>query len=128
MKKYKLALIGSRTFVDYEYFKKTVLYYYRPEQIACVVSGGANGADKLAESFANEFDLPLNVYKADWKRLKLRAGYERNITLIENSDCVIAFWDQVSNGTKHSIGLARKSNLPIVVVDTNERIPLNYFS
>ena len=34
----------------------------------------------------------------------------RNEDIVGNCEYLIAFWDGQSNGTKHSIGLAKKTN------------------
>jgi predicted Rossmann fold nucleotide-binding protein DprA/Smf involved in DNA uptake len=45
----KVAVIGSRSFNDYEKLKDTLSKI----SISLLVSGGANGADKLGEQYAN---------------------------------------------------------------------------
>lgn len=51
----KLAIVGSRNFVDYQKFKNFVEAaletWGTPEQI---ISGGATGADTLARRFAKD--------------------------------------------------------------------------
>jgi hypothetical protein len=76
--------------------------------ISWVVSGGAPGADSLAEKWAKENKKMLTIYPADWLNLGKRAGYVRNTDIVKNSDMIIAFWDGNSKGTKHTIGLAQK--------------------
>jgi len=76
--------------------------------ISWVVSGGAPGADSLAEKWAKENKKMLTIYPADWLNLGKRAGYVRNTDIVKNSDMIIAFWDGKSKGTKHTIGLAQK--------------------
>lgn len=98
----KIAVIGSRNFKDYELMKIT-LDEVRPQLI---ISGGARGADTLAEKYAKENGIPTLIFLADWNRYGKSAGYRRNVDIIANADCVVAFWDGVSKGTKHSIDLA----------------------
>ena len=76
---------------------------------ACVtiISGGAKGVDTAAEQAAVEFDLSLKVWKADWATYGKRAGMVRNRQIVDDADCVIAFWDGFSSGTKHTIEEAR---------------------
>ena len=50
----KLAIVGSRDFTDYERFKEAVLqtllnWNVNKTDIEYIVSGGAKGADTLAE-------------------------------------------------------------------------------
>lgn len=114
----KIALIGSRTFTDYDLLKNTVTAYLAEnEQTAThIVSGGAKGADTLAEQFALEKQLKMIVFKPDWKQFGKRAGYVRNTDIIENADIVFAFWDGTSRGTKDSIDKAKTLNKQLITI------------
>lgn len=81
-----------------------------------IVSGGAIGADKLAEKYANENKYEKIIFKPDWKRYGNGAGAVRNREIINEADIVIAFWDGESKGTKNSIDIAQKYNKKIIVV------------
>ena len=94
----KVAVVGSRTFSDYELLKKTL----DGMEIDILVSGGAEGADKLAEIYSEEKDIPIVVIKPEWKKYGRGAGIIRNTLIIKNSDHVVAFWDFESKGTRDS--------------------------
>lgn len=118
----KVAVIGSRTFKDRDLMFTTL------DQIAgisTVVSGGAPGADRLAEEYAKTRKLNLTVHLAEWNNIEhpeatvrvkfgrkydANAGYRRNKTIVNESDLVVAFWDGKSNGTNHAMKYARKIN------------------
>jgi len=102
----KVGIVGSREFKNYELFSDIMKQYL--SDISWVVSGGAPGADSLAEKWANENKKMLTIYPADWFNLGKKAGYIRNTGIVKNSDMIIAFWDGKSKGTKHTIGLAQK--------------------
>ena len=53
----RIAVIGSRSFNDYDLLRDTIISKFNPSDILEVVSGGARGADKLGEQFAQEFGL-----------------------------------------------------------------------
>lgn len=112
-----IAIIGSRNFTDFELLSSTILSYLSENELTAtsVVSGGAKGADTLAEKFALENHLKITVFKPDWKQFGKRAGFIRNTLIIENSDIVFAFWDGISNGTKDSIDKAEKLGKEVVV-------------
>lgn len=118
-----IAIIGSRSFHNYELVKSTVNDYVHQNtiKIHCIVSGGAKGADTLAQKFALEYQLDMIVYKPDWKRFGKRAGFIRNTEIIENSDVVIAFWDGSSNGTKDSITKAKQKNKIVIVIIVSDQ-------
>lgn len=98
------AIVGSRTFTDYDFLKKTLNDYRAGNDlIGGIVSGGAAGADRLAERYAGESRIPIEIIKPDWKKYGRGAGLLRNTAIIEQADVVFAFWDGKSRGTRDSI-------------------------
>lgn len=110
----RLAIIGSRSFSDYELLKENVLKSF--PNVLLIVSGGAKGADKLGEKLADELGLKTEIYLPNWARYGKGAGLVRNELIIKNSEGVIAFWDGLSKGTKKSIEISRNLKKKIVVV------------
>jgi hypothetical protein len=111
----KLAIVGSRSFSDYALLEKTVLDLIPLEEISLIVSGGAKGADSLAEEFAKKWNIETLVFKPNWTDYGKQAGFLRNVKIVENADVVVAFWDGESPGTKSSINLAKKKNKKLLV-------------
>ena len=121
----KMAIVGSRSFDDFDYLQWVLDYvleietskigvYWQWESVE-VVSGGARGSDRLAEMFANKRKLGLTVFSADWDKYGRSAGYRRNKRIVDYADIIIAFWDSKSKGTKHTINLARKQGKPTFI-------------
>ena len=110
----KLSVIGSRNFENYEILANEILKLNL--KISSIISGGAKGADTLAERWANENNIPIILYKPDWKKYGRAAGLRRNENIIESCDFCLAFWDGKSKGTKFSIDLCKKLKKPIKVV------------
>jgi len=108
----KVAVIGSRNFNDYKLLSETLDII---NDIDLIVSGGAKGADSLAEEYAFNNNIDTLVFKPDWKKYGRGAGIIRNKTIIENSDIVVAFWDSKSRGTKNSIDTARKLGKKVII-------------
>ena len=109
----KIAVIGSRSFADYELLKKTL---NEITGITKVISGGAKGADSLAEQWAKENQIETAIYKPDWAKYGRGAGVVRNRLIIEDCDLCIAFWDGESKGTKSSIDHFKKLNKKLTIV------------
>ena len=109
----KIAVIGSRNFADYELLKKTLSEI---TGITKVISGGAKGADSLAEQWAKENEIETVIYKPDWAKYGRGAGVVRNRLIIEDCDLCIAFWDGESKGTKSSIDHCKKLNKKLTIV------------
>lgn len=106
------AVIGSRSFQDYEYLKA----YLEQFPMSHIVSGGACGADSLAERYAKERNIMYTCISPDYKRYGRGAPIVRNKEIIGMAECCIAFWDGESKGTKHALGLAEKAGVPVKVV------------
>lgn len=112
----KMAIVGSRTFNDYDLLLKKCLDLVLQYKIKTIVSGGARGADSLAKKFANRYNLEFKEYLPDWNKNGRAAGMIRNRLIIEEADVVVAFWDGKSSGTKHSISLAHEEYKETFVV------------
>jgi YspA, cpYpsA-related SLOG family len=108
------AVIGSRSFNDYRKLKAICKKMISPKDT--IISGGASGADHMAKLYAQENQINYIEYPANWTLHGKRAGFLRNITIIENSNMVIAFWDGTSKGTEHSINLAKQQKKPTFII------------
>lgn len=115
-----LAIVGSRSFTDYTLLKHTLEDLY-PDRtnITEIVSGGARGADMLAERYAKEYGIRMIRLSPRWITDKVynpRAGFERNEQIVKRVDHVIAFWDGKSTGTRDSINHAKRLKRRLDVV------------
>ena len=110
----KIAIIGSRDFTDRNLLNSTLEPY--KSKITLVVSGAARGADKLGEQWAIDNDIETLIFPADWDNHGKAAGFIRNQDIIKNCDGAVAFWDHISNGTRHSISLCEKYNKPCKII------------
>ena len=108
----KVAVIGSRSFKDYERLKKVLDTF---PKIDLIVSGGAKGADYLAEMYAYENNIPKKIFRPYWDKYGQVAGFRRNKDIVDEADIIDAFWDSKSRGTKHSIDYANKKNKKLII-------------
>ena len=118
MRKYRIIIAGGRDFDDYEMLDKRVraIIYDLPQEEIEIVSGGARGADALGERFADAHDLAMVRFPADWDKHGKAAGHIRNAQMADYGTHLIAFWDEVSRGTKNMIENARKRGLQVRVI------------
>jgi hypothetical protein len=107
----KVAVIGSRTFNDYESVKDKLDSI---SDITLIVSGGAMGADTLGERYARENGISTVIFKPDWSKGR-GAGFLRNTDIINEADIVVAFWDGKSRGTLDSIKKAEKQGKKVLI-------------
>ena len=106
-----LAIVGSRGFTNYPLLCRTMKDLCKTHKIGTIISGGASGADRLAERYANEFQVPIIVLKPVWRKngvYNAGAGKERNTEIIALADYVLAFWDGRSAGTRDTITKTRR--------------------
>ncbi len=96
-----IAIVGSRDFNDYELLKAEM----NKVEIKKIVTGGAKGADQLAENYAREHNIPVEVFKPDWK-----LGRHAGILL------ACDFWNGQSKGTLSTINHAKKLGKQVLIV------------
>lgn len=87
-----------------------------------VITGGASGADRLAEDCAGELLLDRRTYSVsrdEWEKHGKAAGPMRNQRMIDSGpDLVIAFRvPGRSRGTDDCVRRARAAGVPVEVVD-----------
>ena len=106
----KVAVVGSRVLTVNDLGK------YLPEETTEIISGGAKGIDACAREYALAHGIKLTEFKPDYARYGRKiAPLKRNITIIENADIVIAFWDGKSSGTKFVIENSRSLGVEVKV-------------
>jgi len=105
----RVAVVGSRG------LQVENLGDYLPPETTEIISGGAKGVDASARDYALRNGLKLTEYLPDYSRYRRAAPLKRNITIIENADLVLAFWDGTSRGTKYVIDNCKKRNIPVKI-------------
>ena len=114
----RVIIAGTREFVNYEFLKERIDNLRKDHglYISQIVCGMARGVDLLGKRYAEENGIPVDEYPANWKPngvFDRTAGYQRNLKMAENADCLIAFWDCKSPGTKHMLDIANAKRLEI---------------
>lgn len=103
----RVAVIGSRNLTIFN------LGDYLPPDTTEIISGGAKGIDTCARNYAKANDIKLTEFLPEYSKYGRKAPLNRNITIIESSDLVLAFWDGVSKGTKFVINYSKSHGIPI---------------
>lgn len=143
----KLGFTGSRTWNDYETFKDIMDNFINcPDQIH--INGMCKkGLDDMANLYADENNIKVIKYPADWNNIDLdqtgrrepvvvtvnrfgtpydqNAGYERNHDIVEQCDILLSFCKKKSKGTTHCTDLALKTyNKPVImfIIDKDDNI------
>ena len=118
----KVIVAGSRDFEDYALLKKFLdkLVIFRSD-FTEIVSGTARGADKLGERYAQEHNLAIKRFPADWEKYGKAAGHIRNRQMAEYADACVVFWDGQSKGSANMVKVALELKLPLVIVNYQSR-------
>lgn len=109
----RIAIIGSRSITEQEYPK---LCSQIPVGASEIISGGARGADALAERYAQEQDIPFFKFLPQYEKFGKQAPLKRNLQIIERADYVIALWDGTSRGTAQVIAECMMHSIAIKVI------------
>ncbi len=109
----KVAIIGSRncgcmTVQD--------ILPYVPQNCSEIVSGGARGIDTLAQQTAKRLNLPFRCYEPDYLMFGRFAPLKRNVSIVDYSDYVLAFWDMRSSGTRYVLAYCLKCEKPFKII------------
>lgn len=115
MGNYRLMIAGSRSITEFD------ISQYIPEKVNLIITGGANGVDKLAEQYADKNRISKVILYPDYSYYGKRAPLERNKSMVDISDEVLAVWDGQSHGTKQTIDYAKKKGKKITVVHIKQK-------
>lgn len=111
----KVIIAGSRTINNIHKLLNALEKCPFCDDIKEIVSGTAQGVDKLGEQYAKGLDIPIKQFPANWKAYGRSAGFIRNCEMAEYADALIAVWDGKSRGTKHMIDKAKELKLKVFV-------------
>lgn len=115
----KLLITGSRKFNNKEEFDDVMNQV--DGDIELIIHGGAQGADILAEKYAEEYNINSKVVRPVNKRIPSHYLH-RNAEMVAICDEVIAFWDGESRGTKFTIDYAQARGKPLTIYRTDLKL------
>jgi len=114
------GVIGSRTWDNEAVVFSILDGGYAKGKIAKIVSGGAKGADTIAEKWAKTRKIPCEVFHIRAEDVKTKgqrgAPHVRNQRIVDACDILLAFWDGESAGTQSTIKKAFKAGKPVFAV------------
>ena len=109
----KVIICGGRDFKDAISLNAALDRAHAAQAVTAVVHGGAPGADALAGAWAQARRIPVEVFPADWKRFRLRAGPLRNQQMADaGADACLAF--PGGGGTADMVRRARAAGIPVI--------------
>jgi len=120
----KLAIIGSRCFIENNKFWSVLNNFLCDKPCpTLIVSGGAVGADSLAEEWANEKRIETLIFKPQYDKFSRKehwkANKERNTEIANYCDYLLAFWDMNSTGTRDTLEKTIDLGKPVYIYNLN---------
>lgn len=111
-----VAIVGSR---DYNNPRVVITYILNLPPSTVIVSGGARGVDRWAETTALMIGMKRLIHRP---RVRPHVSYatvckERNSRIVASADRVVAFWDGVSRGTQDTIERTRAAGRELLIFD-----------
>lgn len=105
----RLLVCGGRNYADRDAVYCALLELHP----SAVITGGASGADRIAEEWARPV-VPVETYKADWTKYGKAAGPIRNQQMIDEGkpDAVLAF--PGGRGTADMVRRAVSAGIPVI--------------
>lgn len=116
LKLYKVvAIVGSREFGNYQQLKTEALKHLTGDDE--IVSGGAKGADSMAQRLAKEEGFDFHIcYPKSKQHGWPASAFIRNKRIVEHADIVLAFYQKgrfQQGGTANTAKWARELNVPL---------------
>ena len=113
----KVVIAGSRTLTDEKQIRTLIhkFFLFLEKEIDEIVSGCANGVDKIGETYTNMMNIPVKLMPADWNKHGKKAGMVRNAEMAVYCDFAVIFWDGESSGALNMARQMAKLGKPYVL-------------
>lgn len=110
-----LGIVGSRDFHDLERFDDKMGEWIDIHGMPThVVSGGAQGADAMAQQWADDNEIPFIVHKPNYRAHgQYDATGQRNKKIVDSSDHILAFPSIHGGGTMNTVQHALAAKKPV---------------
>ena len=112
----KLIIAGSR---DYFPSENSIIRFLVEKNIPKVkelVCGMCSGVDMCGKNWADNYEIPIKEFPADWKTHGKAAGPIRNKEMAKYADALLLIWDGKSRGSANMKQEMKKLNKPIYEV------------
>ena len=124
MDDFKVVIAGGRDFEDYwllESWLNTILEQMKGIGNIIIRTKLERGADRLAMHYAQRHGLNVERFPTT----NNKTGYVRNRDLVDGTNLFCIVWDGTSDGTRNTIELAMKHNIPIKILRYQKPIKPN---
>ncbi|MBP3914464.1 SLOG family protein [Clostridium sp.] len=135
----KIIISGSKLFDDYKLFSNKFIKILKDiesdvadKKIGLsdieIFTGCSKGTDKLARQFAENNNIQLKVFHAEWNILGKAAGDVRNEKMISHAinsndnSVLVVFWDGMCKDSEKFIKLGHKNNIKVYTENVSSNI------
>jgi hypothetical protein len=113
-----IGISGSRGFDNYEQFQTDIHYLVSnlKEDFQFCSGGARSGADHLITRYCKEYNYNLIEHLPDYTTHGKKAPILRNSLIVQDSDMMIFWWDEISRGTKDTINKCKTKGIPYRII------------
>ena len=122
-KNMKTAVVGSKTVTDFQIIKDMIM---KPItllnwKITEIVIGGVDYCDLGAALWARQNKVPIRIFSPNWKQWGRRAGFMRNIEMVNHADAIIILCEEDKDVFHNLINLAKEKRKQIFFYHLKEK-------
>jgi hypothetical protein len=109
----RLLVCGGRAYPHRDRVFEVLDALHAEMPVSVLINGGADGADRYAREWAQERNVPISLFEAQWKRFGPSAGPRRNTVMLYEGrpELVVAF--PGGRGTRDMTTKATVAGIPI---------------
>jgi len=110
---FKVAVSGGTDFTDYarlETYLDKVLRQRAPNVV--IYTGTSGGTEHLVTRYAENKGYPIKIFITDYDQYGIKARYVRNVSMIQDVDALVVFWDDLDKCTEHCLKTADLFEVP----------------
>lgn len=118
----KLAIVGCRPktkVITYDFFESKVNELLKKHDLKpiLIISGGAEGIDKHAETYADKNGIEKLIHLPEYDKYPgYIAPLKRNDKIVDDNDVMFAFWNEKSTGTKDVTDKQTKADKDLIII------------
>jgi predicted polyphosphate/ATP-dependent NAD kinase len=109
----RILVCGGRDYGNFDHVKQMLDGLLQQHKEFIIIEGGAKGADTLARTWAQNRNVIVETYVANWQQDGKAAGPIRNELMLSTGiDLVVAF--PGGRGTNHMVSIAQRDSVPVL--------------
>jgi ribA/ribD-fused uncharacterized protein len=112
----RLLVCGGRDFNDINFIINELNRINELYNITVLIHGCADGADSIAGAWAEEINIDVKRFPANWKIYKKSAGFIRNQEMLDKGEPEMVLAFPGDKGTSDMISRSKKFCIPVIEI------------